>query len=662
MAKKYKGSLSLEWFNKQKAIVNLNEDSIKSANDIPAPRINWINKEEALFYELNEEEGKGNTPYWVNRDDIRVKEARPLVFQKAYKAIQQDKPGTLPGTDTEFRVQEINNEEDALDIENMLIKGDNLLALNTLKKYFDKLPDDEKVKCIFIDPPYNTGSAFEQYDDNLEHSEWLTLMRDRLVKLRDLLSSKGSIWITIDDDESHYLKILCDDIFGRNNFVANVIWEKVYSPRMDATGFSVSHDHILVYSKSDLFEVNQLESEQNTKQFSKFDIKKAKYYRPRTLRKEGSKSLKEDRESMYYPLIAPDGTEVYPIKPDGRLGRWRMMKSTFEEEFDKGNIEWENKGGKWEIIVKQWKKENPTAPPTTYWNITDTVSEQSLNKEFISWLKQENKLTKLLKEFSNSYKSELTLSSSTSGHNHEAKEEVKSLNPDDVFDTPKPERLIQRIFEIASNEGDLVLDIFGGSGTTFSVAHKMKRKWIGCEIGDHADTHIIPRLKGVVDGSDKVGITKNVNWQGGGSFKYYHLGESIISIDNETKKGEFNWSLGKQFIQESLLQSYDFVVKDINVFPAQIFQDEENKSTVGKIVGNSNKAVYGLAYLASPKESNLTITNEEVKSIYNILKKESDFQSLVIYTNKGIDLAQDTIPGDLDIIKVPNAIFSELER
>ncbi|MEQ6122647.1 site-specific DNA-methyltransferase [Pseudotenacibaculum sp. MALMAid0570] len=612
MAKKYKGSLSLEWFNKQKAIVNLNEDSIKSANDIPAPRINWINKEEALFYELNEEEGKGNTPYWVNRDDIRVKEARPLVFQKAFKAVEQNKKGTLPGTETEFTIQEIDNEEDSLDIDNMLIKGDNLLALNTLKKHFDKLPDNEKVKCIFIDPPYNTGSAFEQYDDNLMHSEWLTLMRDRLIVLKDLLSDDGSIWITIDDDESHYLKILCDDVFGRDNFIANVVWQKKYSPQNDAKWFSDMHDHILVFAKNkETWRPNLLPRSKKMN---------SKYKNPdndsRGIWKTSDLSVKRVTPKDIYEITTPTGRKVFP--PKGRS--WSISKDKFQTLVDDDRIWFGVKGD----AIPQLKR-----------FITDVKDGMT---PLTIWLYDEV------------------------GHNQDAKKEVKVLNEDDVFDTPKPEKLMQRIIHLASNEGDIIFDCFGGSGTTFSVAHKMNRKWIGTEIGNHADTHIIPRIKGVIEGSDNIGITESVKWQGGGSFRYYHLGESIISIDEETKKGEFNWSLGKQFIQESLLQSYDFVVQDINVFPAQIFQDEDNKPTVGKIVGSSNKAVYGLAFLTTPQENNLTITNEEVKTIYSTLKKQPDFQSLVIYSNKGIDIAQDTIPEDLAIIKVPHAIFSELER
>ena len=604
MAKKYKGSLSLEWFNKQKAIVNLNEDSIKSANDIPAPRINWINKEEALFYELNEEEGKGNTPYWVNRDDIRVKEARPLIFQKVYKA-KENGDG--------FSVQEIDKAEDALDIENMLIKGDNLLALNTLKKHFDKLPDNEKVKCIFIDPPYNTGSAFEQYDDNLMHSEWLTLMRDRLIVLKDILSDDGSIWISIDDDESHYLKVLCDDVFGRDNFISNVIWQKKYSPQSDAKWFSDMHDHIIVFAKNkETWRPNLLPRTEKQNKLYKYDDKNGKgLYRTDNI------LVKSFSKSGVFPIVNPNTKETF-MPPKGRC--WRINQETANKLLSENGIYF-GKDGKGAPQLKRYLNQvKQGLTPQTIWHYEEV------------------------------------------GHNQDAKKEVKELNSDDVFDTPKPEKLMQRIIHLASNEGDIVFDCFGGSGTTFAVAHKMNRKWVGTEIGNHADTHIIPRIKGVIDGSDSIGITESVNWQGGGSFKYYHLGESIISIDEETKKGEFNWSLGKQFIQESLLQSYDFVVQDINVFPAQIFEDEDNKPTVGKIVGSSNKAVYGMSFIATPEESNLTITNEEIKTIYNTLKKQPDFQSLVIYSNKGIDIAQDTIPEDLAIIKVPHAIFSELER
>lgn len=606
MAKKYKGSLSLEWFNKQKAIVNLNEDSIKSANDVPAPRINWINKEEALFYELNEEEGKGNTPYWVNRDDIRVKEARPLVFQKAFKAVEQDKEGTLPGTDTELTIQEIDKEEEALDIENMLIKGDNLLALNTLKKHFDKLPDIEKIKCVFIDPPYNTGEAFEHYDDNLETSEWLTLMRDRLNIIKNLISDAGFIFVILDEKYHAYLKILLDEAFGKDNFLGDLIWRKRKGGGNDSTFMALDHDYICCYAKN----------KENPIHKNKYRVPYEGDYLKRY------KETDENGDKYYWDTVNRDGLKnPIPVElkcPDGSILKVNSQSS--------------------ENTIHECLK-------TGHMRITKTRNGWTLHHRI--YMPEGKVLRSLLLD---------------SGTNKDSKDEQRIINKEDEFDYPKPEILLKRVLDFSTEEGDLVFDCFGGSGTTFAVAHKMKRKWIGAEIGNHADTHIIPRLKSIIGGSDNIGITESVNWQGGGAFKYFHLGESIISIDEETKKGEFNWSLGKQFIQESLLQSYDFVAQDINVFPAQIFQDENNKPTVGKIVGSSNKAIYGLAFLATPQESNLTITNEEIKTIYSTLKKQSDFQSLVIYSNKGIDIAQDTIPEDLAIIKVPHAIFSELER
>src|ERR1051325_4587052 len=246
MAKKYSGSLTLDWFNKQKSILVQSEDAGVSHNDVLAPKINWINKDEALFYEIVNDEGVGLSPYWVDRNDLRVKEARPLIFRKTFKAAEIPRAESL--IDTEYTLVESDDDEPA--IENMLIRGDNLLALNSLKKLFANRLDEEKAKCIFIDPPYNTGSAFQHYDDNLAHSEWLTLTRDRLELLKQLLSQTGSIWITIDDVEGHYLKVLCDEVFGQTNFVANVIWEKVFASKNSSQYFSVNHDHVLVYARS----------------------------------------------------------------------------------------------------------------------------------------------------------------------------------------------------------------------------------------------------------------------------------------------------------------------------------------------------------------------------------------------------------------------------
>lgn len=383
------------------------------------------------------------------------------------------------------------SENDLFD--NRLIFGDNLLALKALEQEFAG-----KVKCIFIDPPYNTGSAFEHYDDGVEHSLWLSLMRERLELLRRLLSQDGTIWITIDDNEAHYLKVLLDEVMGRDNFVANCFWQKVYSERMDATGFSVSHDHILVYRRSEKAVIRQIPKEQNAAQFGFFDEKTQKYYRRRSLRKEGSESLRADRPSMWYEIEAPDKTLIWPVKPDGTEGRWRWKKENVPLKRDE--LDFIQKDGKWEIYVKQFIEESPTRPPSTLWLQADV------------------------------------------GHNHEAKLEVKAFNPTDVFDTPKPERLIKHVLTLATNPGDLVLDSFLGSGTTAAVAHKMGRRWIGIELGEHCHTHCLPRLKKVVDGADPGGITEAVGWKGGGGFRYYRLAPSLLEKD---KWGQ--WVISKEF-------------------------------------------------------------------------------------------------------------------
>jgi adenine-specific DNA-methyltransferase len=388
------------------------------------------------------------------------------------------------------------SEADCFD--NRLIFGDNLLALKALEQEFSG-----KVKCVFIDPPYNTGSAFAHYDDGLEHSIWLGLMRDRLEIIRRLMADDGSLWITIDDNEAHYLKVLCDEIFGRSNFVANCLWQKVYSERMDAKGFSVSHDHLLVYRKTDRFTPKQLPKDQNSAQFGFFDAVSNKYYRRRSLRKEGSESLRQDRPSMWYAIPAPDGTEIWPVKPDGTEGRWRWKKDNVSINSDQ--LEFVKKDAGWEIYVKQYIEESPTRPPATFWP-TEEV-----------------------------------------GHNHEAKLEVRAFNGQDVFDTPKPERLLKRVFEIATNPGDLTLDSFAGSGTTGAVAQKMARRWIMIELGGHCHTHIIPRLQKVIDGDDKGGITEATNWQGGGGFRYFSLAPSLLEKDRWG-----NWVVNKDYNAEML--------------------------------------------------------------------------------------------------------------
>ena len=639
MAKQYKGSLSLEWFNKQKSIISLDEKSIKSEGDIPAPRINWINKEEALFYEINQKEGKGNAPYWVNRDDIRVREARPLVFQKAFKVVEKDKKGTIPGTNLELTIKEITKEDEAIGIDNILIKGDNLLALNALKKHFGKLPESDKVKCIYIDPPYNTGAAFELYDDNLAHSEWLTLMRDRLVLLKKLLRDDGCIFIHVDDNEVFYLKALADEVFGRDKFV-NSISIKSSTPSGPKTAHKdktilKQKDTVLLYKNSDKLNINpQYKRKENWDTHFNFVVDKVK------------KTVSPLKEFLIKNKVIDEGQNLTDIDMDKKAHYDFIMR--FKEvicqtqSFKNEDIKEKSQALVDKVLIVNEGEENETM----YYNGRQLSPLSSSVNEVLHNNKLRQDISILLCDFWDDIDFQNT------------------QNEGGVsFPTSKkPEELLHRIFSLVTQEGDLILDCFGGSGSSFAVAHKMKRRWIGIEIGNHAMTHIIPRLKGVILGQDQSGISKSVNWQGGGAFKYYILGESIIKVDKVTGKGEFNWSLGKKYIQEALLNSYDYVIlEELDVFPAKLFKDGA-APTIGKLIGNTSRSIYGVSVLVAPNEKEVTISNEDIKSIYNVIRKQKDFNALVIFTNKGIDIAQDAMPEDMDIIKVPHAIFAELER
>jgi adenine-specific DNA-methyltransferase len=362
------------------------------------------------------------------------------------------------------------------DWQGMLIHGDNLLALKALEQEYAG-----KVKCVYIDPPYNTGSAFEHYDDGVEHSIWLSLIRDRLKLLRELLCEEGSIWISIDDHEGHYLKVLCDEIFGRRNFISTVVWEKKYAPKSDSKYLSESHDFILVYCKKlESFKVNRLPKgeKQNARYINKDNDPRGPWKPDNVLRNEA-------REYAIFPVKLPSGREVLP--PAGTS--WRYTKEKFDELIRDNRI-WFGIDGNARPAYKRFLSEvSDTIPATTLWKFDEV------------------------------------------GHNDEAKKEVKIANSEDIFATPKPERLIQRIIHLATNPGDLVLDSFLGSGTTAAVAHKMGRRWIGIELGEHAYTHCVPRLQKVIKGEDQGGVSKVLNWQGGGGMRVFTLAPTLILED-----------------------------------------------------------------------------------------------------------------------------------
>lgn len=359
--------------------------------------------------------------------------------------------------------------------ENLLIQGDNLLALKALLPFYRG-----RVKCIFIDPPYNTQSAFEHYDDKLEHSQWLSMMWPRLVMLRELLAEDGSIWVTLDDNEAHYFKVLMDEVFGRKNFVGNIVWHKKYSPQNDDKGVTPAHDHILAFAKNrDAMQINLLP--RSTEMDARYANPDGD---PKGAWKSGDLTSKTKAKGHSYPISGPNGTTYYPSQ--GR--QWAPSLDTFTRWKSEGKI-WFGRTGTSRPSIKQYLSEvqNGTVPLSI-------------------WFRDEV------------------------GDNQEAKKEVTALNSLDIFDTPKPERLLLRALTLASNSGDLVLDSFLGSGTTAAVAHKMGRRYIGIEMGAHAKTHCLPRLEKVIEG-EQGGISDSVGWKGGGGFRFHTLGEPVFDAD-----------------------------------------------------------------------------------------------------------------------------------
>lgn len=377
--------------------------------------------------------------------------------------------------------------------DNRLIHGDNLLALKALEQEFRG-----RVKCAFIDPPYNTGSAFQHYDDGLEHSLWLSLIRDRLELLRDLLREDGSLWITIDDNESHYLKVLCDEVFGRNCFVANVVWEKVYTPKSNGRVMSADHDHILVYARSERFFVD------GWNLLPRNDEQKGRFRNPdgdpqgpwRTYPLDVRTEDGQRREKYRYPVTLPSGRVVRPSA--GR--HWALPQERFEEERRVGEIYFGADGDAMPTRKVYLRDAKEGVIARTWWTYKEV------------------------------------------GGNQDAKREILALFGDSGFITPKPEKLLERVLQIATKPGDLVLDSFAGSGTTGAVAHKMRRRWIMVELGEHCMTHVAPRMRKVIDGEDQGGVTENHSWCGGGGFRFFKLAPSLLERD---KWG--NWIISKQY-------------------------------------------------------------------------------------------------------------------
>jgi adenine-specific DNA-methyltransferase len=383
--------------------------------------------------------------------------------------------------------------------DNRVIFGDNLLALKAIEQEFGG-----RIKCIYIDPPYNTGSAFAQYEDGLEHSIWLTMMRDRLEILQRLLSDDGSCWVQLDDNEAHYCRVLLDEVFGRNNFVADVIWNKSYAVRSHAEFFSTAHEHILVYCKQrEQFHPNKFRrTEKQESRYDNLDDDPRGLWQSVTMTislvggARGRQYAKTGKSENIYQVRSPSGKMFLP--PRNRC--WSRNPNGFKALDNDGRIWWGPNGDRAPRLKLFLTEAAEGVLPTTLWADGDVF-----------------------------------------GLNQQAVREIRDLGLPD-FPTPKPERLIAKILEVGSNKGDLILDSFAGTGTTGAVAHKMGRRWVLVELGKQCHTHIIPRMQKIIEAQDTGGVTDAANWKGGGGFRYYSLAPSLLERDQFG-----NWIISRQY-------------------------------------------------------------------------------------------------------------------
>lgn len=374
---------------------------------------------------------------------------------------------------------------------NMVIHGDNLLALQALLPHYAN-----SVKCVYIDPPYNTGNAFEHYDDSLEHSIWLGLMRERLILLRDLLSEEGVIFISIDDDECHYLKILCDEVFGRKNFAGSIVWEKKKKPSFLSNMGSVT-EYVLAYSKDVRYSPPFIYGE--TTVGKKYPFNNA-----------GNGLAVLTFPAGYVHFSMPDGNIKPQDMSEGKIITRLLDELVIENGVNKNAFrlegEWRYSQSKLDTIVANGEgiviSKIPFRP-----NHIKSGGEPKKMKNLIS----------VAHYGMDTYE--------------DATKESIALFGRENFDYPKPEKLISVLVGAVTQEGDLVLDSFVGSGTTAAVAHKMGRKYIVVELGNHAYTHCVPRLKKVIDGKDPGGISEQEKWKGGEGYRFYELAPSLLKID-----------------------------------------------------------------------------------------------------------------------------------
>lgn len=563
-------------------------------------RLDWINKDLSLYYEIDEKESRGVRPVWVPKNDIRVAEPRILRFIKNYG-------DTISG--------------------NMLIKGDNLLVLRSLVEMFKGKSDKEKVKCIYIDPPFNTGNAFEKYDDNLQYSEWLTMMRDRLKLLRSLLSEQGSLWCEIDDTQLGYLNVLLDEVFGRANRIATITIK-----RSAGTGHKAINpgpinvtDYLFGYAKVKnrwSYNTQFVEKNKYDKQYSKF------------IPNIQTTFSKWKIQSLTETVAKEKGFQ------DARSARKAMGKIIFEKamvDFALAN-----------------------APQVIRFAQPDYESVSKVARDYIDKSKLDNKIYCLKREkHSDMYFYEgsriLFLSDKVRSNDEGDNMITEKLNNfwDDIAwqgisgeggvdfqKNKKPEKLLKRIIALSTNVGDVVLDSFAGSGTTCAVAHKMNRKWIAVEMGRHAEDLILPRMQRVISGKDQTGISKEIGWTGGAGFNYFRLGESVIN------EQDMNWTLKASEIAEAVFLHFQYR-------PIKTEWLEKEDMYLGK--HPSARYHFALSFVSREVKK---LTEDLYEKIIASLDKEK-FKHLTIFTNVAVSVPPESLDDRVLVKKIPAAILRE---
>ena len=521
--------------------------------------------------------------------------------------------------------KELSNIENDENTENMLIHGDNLLALKALEQKYTG-----KVKCIYIDPPYNTKSAFEHYNDNLEHSTWLSLMKSRLEILRKLLRDDGGIFVQIDDNEQAYLKVLMDEIFGRDKFL-NTISVKM----SEASGIKMTHaskrlpkikEYILVYKKEDLV-LNEV--------------------------KIPKKTWDNEYKTVITNITKEEISFIKSVCKNEKRSENEIKK--VDELLDKA---------KYSSLSEVYKKENIQEKDKLKFNFdnayrifrTTSVSEKATlqlvklkklkyTNVFFSQITPQNKMYIIKGDFDENKKkprTQVIFSDDYLEYNPgDFWTDIKTTGLDnegagvEFKNSKKPEALISRILEMTTNENDLVLDSFLGSGTTAAVAHKMNRKYIGIEMGEHAYTHCKVRLDKVISGEDKGGITKNVNWQGGGAYRFYELAPTLI---NEDKFGEM--VINKEYSPEMLANAVA-LHEGYNFNPNKEIFWKQSKST---------------------ENSYLFVTTKYVDiNFLNSIKNDMEDEEYLVIACKNYDKVLEKKYSNIEIKKIPEMLLEKCE-